>query len=92
MTDDSCYLPAASAPASRVVLGRCVRPGHVLLRTSSFHASAAAITFHTVGPAVSAHARRVSIAIIRGCTLDTAIAANHSVIAVLPAVRTTVSP
>jgi hypothetical protein len=84
-------LPTASASA-RVVLGRCVRSCHMWLGASSFHASSAAITFHALCPAVSTHARRVRIAIIRSCTLDTAIAADHSVIAVMPPVRTAVSP
>jgi len=92
MNDSFGRLPAASASAARVVLRGRVHSCHMGLGASSFHASTAAITFHAVGPAVSAHARIVMTAIIRGCALDTAIAADHAVIAILPAVGTTVSP
>jgi hypothetical protein len=70
------------------MLSRCV----LLLGSSSSHASTAAIAFHAICPAVSTHARMVTTAIVSGCTLDTAIAADHSVIAVLAAIRTTISP
>jgi hypothetical protein len=61
------------------------------LGASSFHASTAAVAFHAVGATVSAHARIVAAVIIR-CTLDTTIAADHSVIAIVSAVGTAVSP
>ena len=83
-------LPAASA-STRVVLSRCVHSCHMWLGSSSSHASTAAITFHAVCPAVSAHAR-ITTAIVPGCTLDATIAANHSVIAIVSAIRTTISP
>ena len=91
MTVYSGNLPTASTSA-RAVLSRCVHPCHTWLGSSSFHASTAAITFHAVCPAVSTHARIATTAIVPGCTLDTTIAADHSVIAVLPTIRTTVSP
>ena len=91
MTDFPGPLPPASASA-RVVLSRCVCSCHMWLGVSSFHASTAAIAFHAVCPAVSTHPRIVPIAIIRTCTLDTAVAADHAVIAVVTAIRTTVSP
>jgi hypothetical protein len=85
-------LLATASASTRVLLSRCVRSCHVRLGVTSFHASTATITFHAVCPAVSAHARIVAIAIVRGCTLDTAIASDHAVIAIVPTIRTTVSP
>ena len=91
MTDFPGLLPTASASA-RVVLSRCVRSCHMWLGAPPFHASTAPITLHAVCPAVSAHARMVTIGMVCGCMLDAAIAAYHAVIAIVPTIRTAVSP
>lgn len=64
----------------------------VLPRSAAGPAAATAIAFHAIHRAVATHARMVMAGVVHGCTLDTAIAADHAVIAVLPAIRTAVSP
>src|SRR5208282_839326 len=93
MTVFSGPLPTASAASPGVVFSRCVLSCHTRLTALSAHAAAAPIAFHAVCPTVAAHTRAVQITVIPAIgiptllVLDTAIAADETVVAVVSTVR-----